>query len=335
MNTLKKIFFFLSIIVLFFALSLGAQAAVKLPTKKPVKKTPVHVVKKVTKKVIKPTIVKKTAPVVKKPTTPVVKKPALPTPPVKTPVLLPPPKNTMPPVILPPVVITTTTKPVVLSTTTLVTTTTTAIPTSIYPWHDNILATQFYIGETGQSGTTAWDCHAVNHYGGIDSPFGRNGYLPTFTPKENPFYLALPYTDIGQDGAHKKDIPWYDAKLDTGSGYSFVKNRWVQLKRGDKVCYGQYEDSLTPDILDATGKRTGYGTPNHFDYVFGSAPATHPGIDVSPALSTCLGMYDATDKVYAHSDAPISWKFVETNEVPAGDWKNIITATPVSWENCN
>ncbi len=203
-----------------------------------------------------------------------------------------------------------------------------------YIWHDNVLATQFYIGETGPNGTTAWDCHAVNHYGGIDSPFGRNGYLPTFIPKENPFYLALPYTDIGQVGAHKKDIPWYDSKLDTGENYSFVKNRWVQLKRGDKICYGQWEDSLTPDILDANGKRIDYGTPNYFDYVFGNSTPTHPGIDVSPALSTCLGMYDANDKVYAHSDAKISWKFVTENEVPAGAWKNIITATPVSWENC-
>lgn len=212
--------------------------------------------------------------------------------------------------------------------------TTTTNTTSAYPWHNDVLATQFYIGEGGLSGTTAWDCHAVNHYGGIDSPFGRNGYLPSFTPKENPYYLALPYTDIGQVGTHKTEIPWYDAKLDTGGGYSFVKNRWVILKRGNNVCYGQYEDSLTPDILDASGKRIGYGLPNHFDYVFGSAAPTHPGIDVSPALSTCLGMFDATDKVYAHSDALVSWKFVEASEVPAGNWKNIITATPVSWENC-
>lgn len=206
---------------------------------------------------------------------------------------------------------------------------------SAYPWHDNILATQFYIGETGLSGTTAWDCHAVNHYGGIDSPFGRDGYNPKFTPKENPFYLALPYTDIGEDGTHKKNIPWYDAKLDKGDNYSFVKNRWVEMKRDDKICYGQWEDSLTPDILDpTTGKRIGYGKPNHFDYVFGSASTTHPGIDISPALSDCLGMRDPNDKQFGHTDAPVSWKFVSDGDVPSGAWKNFITVTPVSWNNC-
>lgn len=207
--------------------------------------------------------------------------------------------------------------------------------TIIYPWHENILATQFYIGETGLKGTTAWDCHAVSHYGGIDSPFKRKGYLPSFKQKENAFYLALPYTDIGEDGAHKKDIPWYDAKLDKGDEYSFVKNRWVKIKRGDKVCYGQWEDSLTPDITNpVTGKRTGYGKSNYFDYVFGSATTTHPGIDISPALSDCLGMRDLSDKKYGHADGLVSWKFVESNDVPSGAWKNIITNTPVSWENC-
>ncbi len=206
---------------------------------------------------------------------------------------------------------------------------------SSYPWHHNILATQFYIGETGIEGTTAWDCHAVTHYGGIDSPFGRNSYLPGFTPKENPYYLALPYTDIGEGATHKKDIPWYNANQDTGGDYSFVKNTWVQVTRGDATCYAQWEDSLTPDSTDPnTGKRIGYGKPNHFDYVFGSAPATQPGIDVSPALSTCLGMYSAEDTVYAHSDGYVSWKFVSESDVPNGAWKQIITNTPVSWDNC-
>ena len=305
MKIIKKSFLILSILVLFFALTLNAEAAKKLPIKKTVKKAPIHVVKKITK----PVVVKKVVPPVKKNITPVIKKPALPLPVKKLPVVIPPIKSTP-----------TTTTPIVVST---------------YPWHNDILATQFYIGETGLSGTTAWDCHAVTHYGGIDSPFGRNNYLPTFTPKENPFYLALPYTDIGEAGTHKKDIPWYDAKLDKGDGYSFVKNRWVEIKRGDKICYGQYEDSLTPDILDpATGKRIGYGLPNYFDYVFGSAPTTHPGIDISPALSDCLGMRDPNDQVFGHTDGPVSWTFVNDNEVPSGAWKNIVTATPVSWDNC-
>ncbi len=300
MKTIKKLFFVMSVIALCASMTLSAQAAKKIPTKKTSKKPVPHVITKMVKPaVVKPKIVKKVTPVIKKQPAPVTKKPVI-TPPQITPT----------------------------------TTATTTNVTSSYPWHNDILATQFYIGETGLSGTTAWDCHAVSHYGGIDSPFGRNGFLPSFIPKENPFYLALPYTDIGQDGSHKKDIPWYDAKLDTGDGYSFLKNRWVEVTRNDKICYGQYEDSLTPDILDSTGQRIGYGKPNYFDYVFGSAPTTHPGIDISPALSDCLGMRDPSDTQFGHTDAPVSWTFVKDSEVPSGAWKNIITATPVSWDNC-
>lgn len=309
MKTTKKFIYISAALALFVSLTftMSADAAKLIKAKKVIKKP---VVTQVVKKVVKPVPAKIVVPAVKKQPAPVIKKP----------VVVTPPKVITLPTSTSPVQPTTTVPNVVVST---------------YPWHNDILATQFYIGETGLSGTTAWDCHAVTHYGGVDSPFGRVGYLPSFTPKENSFYLALPYTDIGQDGAHKKDIPWYDAKIDTSDGYSFLKNRWVEVKRGDKVCYGQYEDSLTPDILDSAGNRIGYGKSNYFDYVFGTAPATHPGIDVSPALSTCLGMYDASDTVYAHSDAAVSWKFVKDIEVPTGAWKSIVTVTPVSWDNCN
>ncbi|MCX6780124.1 MAG: hypothetical protein NT034_03015 [Candidatus Magasanikbacteria bacterium] len=307
MKNTSKVLIIAAIVAICIAATVAAEAANKpaAKTTKNIKSSVVQVVKKILpkKKVISQPVKKQPAP-----------KPILKPIPKPTPTTTPTPPPTIPPTSTPPAP-------------------TTPSATN-YPWHDNILATQFYIGETGPDNTTAWDCHAIEHFGGTDSPFGRSGYLPTFTPKENPFYLALPYTDIGDAGSHKTDIPWYNAALDKGDGYSFVKNRWIEMKRGDKVCYGQWEDSLTPDILDANGKRTGYGQPNHFDYVFGNAAPTHPGIDVSPALSTCLGMYDASDKVYAHSDAEISWKFVNENEVPSGAWKNIITATPVSWNNC-
>jgi len=299
MKKIHKIALILSIIVLFGALSLNADAA-KKTLLKPTKKTTVQIIKKPV--AVKPTVIKATPKSTKKQTTSTTKKPAV-------------------------------SKPIIAAVPSVAITAPTT--TSSYPWHDNILATQFYIGETGLNGTTAWDCHAVSHYGGIDSPFNRNGYLPAFQLKENPFYLALPYTDIGDAGTHKTEIPWYDAKLDTGAGYSFVKNKWVQVKRGDKVCYGQWEDSLTPDILDPiTGKRIGYAKPTYFDYVFGSATATHPGIDISPALSDCLGMRDATDTQFGHADGLVSWRFVKDTEVADGAWKTVITTTPVSWENC-
>ena len=39
-----------------------------------------------------------------------------------------------------------------------------------------------------------WDDEWMKHFGGVDDPDPRNGYHPAkFTPKQNPFYFALPY----------------------------------------------------------------------------------------------------------------------------------------------
>lgn len=44
----------------------------------------------------------------------------------------------------------------------------------------------------------------VDHFGGVDDPDHRNGYLPSeFVPHENPFYFSLPYDDFFNDGSRK------------------------------------------------------------------------------------------------------------------------------------
>ena len=76
--------------------------------------------------------------------------------------------------------------------------------TDKYPLHENITATVFWIGEPGSeengyipNNSSAWDDLWLQHYGGVDDPSNRNGYFPAnFTPKENPFYIALPYNDF-------------------------------------------------------------------------------------------------------------------------------------------
>src|SRR5438874_2455120 len=63
------------------------------------------------------------------------------------------------------------------------------------------IATVFWVGEgpTADNGfianvKNAWDGEWQAHYGGVDDPHDRCGYWPcSFRPRENPFYIALPY----------------------------------------------------------------------------------------------------------------------------------------------
>jgi hypothetical protein len=70
-------------------------------------------------------------------------------------------------------------------------------------WKYNIVATVFWIGEQESEGNplpnteSAWDPNWVAHFGGEDSPIQRVNYVPIgFTPRQNPFYVALPYNDL-------------------------------------------------------------------------------------------------------------------------------------------
>ena len=72
-----------------------------------------------------------------------------------------------------------------------------------YPWKRKVLATVFWIGENPtinnpvSNHKSSWDPDWSANYGGTDCPEQRNGYLPAqFTPKQNPFYVALPYNDV-------------------------------------------------------------------------------------------------------------------------------------------
>jgi hypothetical protein len=49
-----------------------------------------------------------------------------------------------------------------------------------------------------------WDQHWQTSYGGVDDPDRRNGYWPAdFTPRENPFYVALPYGEFDALGGYE------------------------------------------------------------------------------------------------------------------------------------
>lgn len=187
-------------------------------------------------------------------------------------------------------------------------------PKEKFPWKRQIVTTTFWIGEKPTKNNpvpnlqSSWDPNWARNYGGTDYPNSgqRKGYLPVdFTPRQNPFYVALPYNDM-QGGRHKPEaasvIPWFRAEY-KGSDKSVLKGHWVAIRFGDKTAYAQWEDC-------------GPFRTDHSAYVFGNErPKPNlnkgAGLDVSPAVRDYLGMNstDVTD-----------WKFVEFNEVPRGPW---------------
>ena len=200
-----------------------------------------------------------------------------------------------------------------------------------YSLHTGIIATVFLVGEPQGGGSSednalsAWDDEWQKNYGGFDDPQNRNGYYPVgFTPKENPFYLDLPYNDFNDNGTPKSNrttvVPWASEKSNWGDRESMMKNRWVKLTRNGVVCYGQIEDAGPYEY-------------NDYNYVFGTADprpksktANNAGLDVSPALRDCLefnGWNNALNKV--------DWQFVDQKDVPNGPWKEIITTSQINW----
>ena len=180
-------------------------------------------------------------------------------------------------------------------------------------WKENIVATTFWIGEPTRSGSpsntrSAWDGGWMAHYGGEDSPTQRLDFLPAgFTPRQNPFYIALPYSDVsnGHTKPEAAQIPWFKGSF-SQNGRSILKDRWVAIRRGARVCYAQWEDA-------------GPFRTDHWQYVFGNErPLSNQnhdaGIDLSPAVRDFLkiGGMDSVD-----------WKFVEFSDVPAGPWTRL------------
>ena len=183
-----------------------------------------------------------------------------------------------------------------------------------YPWKTGIVTTTFWIGENAApnnpvpNDASSWDPKWSQNYGGIDTPKReqRDCYLPvTFTPQQNPFYIALPYNDVSK-GKHKPEaasvIPWFDEALEQ-DGKSVLKDRWIAIRFKDRVAYAQWEDC-------------GPFRTDHAAYVFGTErPKPNlnrgAGLDVSPAVRDYLGMND-TDVT--------DWRFVEFEEIPHGPW---------------
>lgn len=208
-----------------------------------------------------------------------------------------------------------------------------------WPLHRNVTATVFWVGEPQGNGSSednalsAWDDLWLRHYGGLDDPArrsARNGWFPrAFTPKENPFYVDLPYNDFLDDGTPRpgrmKVVPWAGALAGqaaayarAGRPYSLLKNRWVEVRHKGRVCFAQWEDA-GPYVYDDSA------------YVFGktqprSRRANRAGMDVSPAVRDCLGFAGLND-----AESRVDWRFVAASAVPRGPWRRVVTTRQVFW----
>ncbi len=187
-------------------------------------------------------------------------------------------------------------------------------PGERFPWKKEIVTTVFWIGEkpTANNPTpnrsSSWDANWTKNYGGFDDPekSHRHDFIPAkFTPRQNPFYCALPYNDKASNG-HRPEaprvVPWFKEAYQ-GPGVSTCKSRWIAIRKGNKIAYAQWEDA-------------GPFRTDHWQYVFGNErPKPNlnkgAGLDVSPAIRDYLGINetDVTD-----------WKFVDFSEVPPGPW---------------
>ena len=215
--------------------------------------------------------------------------------------------------------------------------------TERYPLHTRIVATTFWVGEVfdpaapdGSQEVSAYDSRWLAHYGGCDGVrvagvcgterrAARNGFFPArMTPRENPFYLDLPFDDVNDDIAFaRRDavVPWArEPRYRAHSGdrsFNYLKNRWVRISHDGRVCYGQIEDA-------------GPGGYHDSGYVFGSARPANTryggaGLDVSPALNGCLGLSDLNGTADR-----VDWRFVDDADVPPGPWRTVVTTRQVS-----
>lgn len=186
-----------------------------------------------------------------------------------------------------------------------------------FPWKKGIVTTVFWVGEQPTENnpvpntSSSWDANWTKNYGGYDNPKPeqRQNMLPVkFTPRQNPFYCALPYNDKARTG-HRPEapqvVPWFKEAYQ-GPAVSTCKGRWIAIKKGNRTAYAQWEDA-------------GPFRTDHWQYVFGNErPKPNlnkgAGLDVSPAVRDYLGMND-TDVT--------DWKFVDFKEVPPGPWSKL------------
>ena len=196
--------------------------------------------------------------------------------------------------------------------------------------HPGTRATLFWIGAVfddtieGQSISSAWNPTWAHDYGGCDGlgPIGRGchadprtagaGWFPTaVTPKQNPFYVGLPFDDVSDPTAFaaRGRLPWAGepeyAQLLGDRAVSLLKNRWVAVTGPARTCYAQVGDSGPGQVADLA-------------YVLHGARHQDPyGINLSPAVFSCAGLD------FSAGSGGVDWRFAD--DVPEGPWTRVVT----------
>ncbi len=186
----------------------------------------------------------------------------------------------------------------------------------VYPWRKDVTVTVFWIGEQPTQNNpvpnhkSSWDTAWQENFGGFDDPdpdSRSHDYRPRgFVPRQNPFYIALPYNDCVSSREHKPEaervIPWFRRDF-VRPGQSVCKGKWVQIFYKGRYCFAQWEDCGPFNTED-------------WSYVFGSTPPKNnsnkaAGLDISPAVRDYLGV---------KSGEKVHWRFVEFARIPRGPW---------------
>ncbi len=200
--------------------------------------------------------------------------------------------------------------------------TTSPLVRSLYPWKLGITTTVFWVGETPTENNptpnnrSSWDAEWQQNFGGVDDPdparrianHATGDFRPAgFTPKLNPFYIALPYNDRVSGSSFRPEaarvIPWF-SRVRPAAGESACHGRWIQIHLNGRDCYAQWED-CGPWLTD------------DWEYVFGNKPPRNTAnggaaLDISPAVRDFLAI---------KSGQKVHWRFVEADQVPYGPWK--------------
>ncbi len=175
-----------------------------------------------------------------------------------------------------------------------------------FTWRENVWTTTFWIGQgklksvpgSSCNRKSAWDRNWVASYGGLDHPTKREGYRPAaFYPKQNPFYVALPFNDLVNPDISAKWVPWWNPH--TPRWTSQLKGRWIEIEHQGRSAFAQWKD-------------VGPWVTSDPEYVFGGARHKgRAGLDVSPAVRDFLGL---------RGSGYTRWRFVEEKNVPPGPW---------------
>lgn len=239
-----------------------------------------------------------------------------------------------------------------------------------YPWHTDIVATTFWVGELfdetledGSQVCSTYDSQWAYHWSGVDrgrvpddtpgcpgavlggcdgiwTPEGRceterrtaeNDWFPTqVTPLENPFYLDLPYDDLHDPIGFARRCEVIPWAHDPGYEGRCGDRTFSYMKNRWVRIVGPNGDTCYGQIQDAG--------PSHDDlyhdaeYVFGSNDARPRQRRFNNAG---MDVSPAINGCLGFRDLDgagdrVSWQFVERADVPDGPWTRIETVSGVS-----